>query len=81
MYRTIIRPPTIRPQAKVSSKEEKVHLWLEVTNLLIKKAIEQVPPEQRNQGVYLVYFLESKPDKTLRPILDLRGLKQICKEA
>ncbi len=43
-------------------------------NLLVKGAIEVVPPAQSESGFYSRYFLVPKKDGGLRPILDLRLL-------
>ncbi len=46
----------------------------EVMNLLVKGAIEVVPPAQSESGFYSRYFLVPKKDGGLQPILDLRLL-------
>jgi hypothetical protein len=43
-------------------------------NLLVKGAIEIVPPAQSESGFYSRYFLVPLKDGCLRPILDLRLL-------
>ncbi len=43
-------------------------------NLLVKGAIETVPPAQSESGFYSCYFLVPKKDGGLWPILDLRRL-------
>lgn len=48
----------------------------EVSKLLLKEAIEPVPREKGNQGLYLRYFTVLKKDRGLRPILYLRGLNE-----
>ncbi len=49
-------------------------LRAEVMSLLAKGAMETVPPAQSESGFYSRYFLVSKKDGGLRPILDLRHL-------
>ncbi|KAI2649105.1 Transposon Ty3-G Gag-Pol polyprotein [Labeo rohita] len=46
----------------------------EVETLLRKEAIEMVPPQDRESGLYSRYFIVPKKDGGLRPILDLRQL-------
>ncbi len=47
----------------------------EVEVLLEKGAIEYVPRSSRETGLYSRYFIVPKKDGGLRPILDLRVLK------
>ncbi len=51
-------------------------LRAEIHSLLEKGAIEVVHPEERESGFYSCYFMGSKKDSGLRPILDLRQLNQ-----
>ncbi len=46
----------------------------EVKALLEKGAIEDVPHSNRETGFYSLYFIVSKKDRGLCPILDLRVL-------
>ncbi len=48
----------------------------EVHSLLVKEAIERVPPPDRESGFYSRYFIVPKKDGGLRPILDLRHLNR-----
>ncbi|KAL0147128.1 hypothetical protein M9458_057652, partial [Cirrhinus mrigala] len=49
-------------------------LRAEIRSLLAKQAIEVVPPENTDCGLYSRYFLVPKKNGGLRPILDLRPL-------
>ncbi|KAL0166426.1 hypothetical protein M9458_038270, partial [Cirrhinus mrigala] len=51
-------------------------LRAEIRSLLAKQAIEVVPPENMECGLYSRYFLVPKKDGGLRPILDLRPLNR-----
>ncbi len=51
-------------------------LHAEVMSLLVKGAVETVPPAQSESGFYSHYFLVPKKDGGLRPILDLRHLNR-----
>ncbi len=69
------RPPRFRGVLDTSVRSDDAHvLHAEVMNLLEKGAIEIVPPAQSVSGFYSRYFLVSKKDGGLRPILDLRLL-------
>ncbi len=48
----------------------------EVHSLLVKEAIERVPPLYRESGFYGRYFIVPRKDGGLRPILDLRHLNR-----
>ncbi len=48
----------------------------EVHSLLVKEAIERVPPPDRESGFYGRYFIVPRKDGGLRPILDLRHLNR-----
>ncbi len=48
----------------------------EVDTLLRKEAIEVVPPHEREYGFYSWYFIVTKKDRGLHPILDLHQLKR-----
>ncbi len=48
----------------------------EAHSLLVKEAIERVPPLDREFGFYSQYFIVPKKDGGLRPILDLRHLNR-----
>lgn len=73
------QPPNRRPRDRAHSAKELTLLQLEAQELLRKKAIEVVPHNQRQRGVYSNYFLVPKVDETLRPILDLRFLNKFIK--
>lgn len=49
-------------------------LHSEVKSMLVKRAIEVVPPAQSESGFYSRYFIIPKKDGGLRQILDLRHL-------
>ncbi len=49
-------------------------LHQELSSLLLKGAIEEVPQSDLEQGFFSRYFLVSKRDGGLQPILDLRRL-------
>ncbi len=49
-------------------------LQQELSSLLLKGAIEEVPQSDIKQGFFIHYFLVPKRDGGLRPILDLRRL-------
>ncbi|KAI2666671.1 Transposon Ty3-G Gag-Pol polyprotein [Labeo rohita] len=51
-------------------------LRAEIRSLLAKQAIEVVPPENMECGLYSRYFPVPKKDGGLRPILDLRPLNR-----
>ncbi|KAI2653070.1 Transposon Ty3-I Gag-Pol polyprotein [Labeo rohita] len=51
-------------------------LRAEIRSLLAKQAIEVVPPENMECGLYSRYFLVPKKDGGLHPILDLRPLNR-----
>ncbi|XP_067284189.1 uncharacterized protein [Pseudorasbora parva] len=59
----------------VVSSEQALVLEKEVQTLLRKEAIERVPPHSRESRFYSRYFIVPKKDGGLRPILDLRQLK------
>ncbi len=48
----------------------------EVHSLLVKEAIERVPPPDRESGFYGRYFIVPRKDGGLHPILDLRHLNR-----
>ncbi len=54
--------------------EQALVMEREVDTLLRKEAIDVVPPHERESGLYSRYFIVSKKDGGLRPILDLRQL-------
>ncbi len=69
------RPQHFRSVLTTTVRSENAQvLRAEVMNLLGKEAIEIVPPAQSESGFYSHYFLVSKKDSSLRPILDLRLL-------
>ncbi len=49
-------------------------LHVEIGVLLVKDAIEPVPPADMRSGFYSAYFIVPKKSGGLRPILDLRVL-------
>ncbi len=61
----------IRSKTTTVRSEDAQVLRAEVMNLLVKGAIEIVPPAQSESGFYSRYFLISKKDSGMRPILDL----------
>ncbi|KAL0200147.1 hypothetical protein M9458_003334, partial [Cirrhinus mrigala] len=54
--------------------EQALVMEQEVETLLRKEAIEEVPPHDMESGFYSRYFIVSKKDGGLRPIIDLRRL-------
>ncbi len=72
------QPPTPRFNGvlltAVNSANEASVLQQEVSSLLLKGAIEEVPSSDLNRGFFSWYFLVPKKDGGLRPILDLRRL-------
>ncbi len=58
----------------MNSANEASLLQQEVSSLLLKGAIEEVPSSDLNRGFFSWYFLVLKKDGGLRPILDLRRL-------
>lgn len=44
---------------------------MEVKSLLVKEAIEHVPPPDRDSGFYSQHFIVPKKEGGLHPILDL----------
>jgi len=58
------------------SPEQGQILEQEVQSLLVKEAIERVPPQDREAGFYSRYFIVPKRDGGLRPIIDLRVLNR-----
>lgn len=69
------RPPRFRGVLPtVVGPEQALVLEQEVKTLLLKGAIERVPPPSRELGYYSRYFIVPKKDGGLRPILDLRVL-------
>ncbi len=69
------RPPRFRGVVATTVRSEDAQvLRAEVMNLLVKGAIEVVPPAQSESGFYSRYFLVPKKDGGLRPILELRLL-------
>lgn len=58
----------------VNSATQASVLQREISSLLLKGAIEEVPAEETEQGFYSRYFLVPKKGGGLRPILDLRRL-------
>lgn len=72
------RPPTsVTPTVftRVDSQYTSV-LQAEISSLLGKGAIREVPADNSQAGFYSRYFLVPKKDGRLRPILDLRGLNK-----
>ncbi|KAL0197625.1 hypothetical protein M9458_006165, partial [Cirrhinus mrigala] len=68
-------PPHFNGVVSTFVKPERAHLLTqELQTLLDKGAIEFVPLPNRESGYYSRYFLFSKKDGELRPILDLHGL-------
>ncbi len=63
---------TWRPPWYAVRSEDAQVLCAEVINLLVNGAIEIIPPAQSESSFYSCYFLTSKKDGGLRPILDLR---------
>ncbi len=61
---------------KCVNPEQALVLEQEVSSLLRTEAIEVVPPLDRESGFYSRYFVVSKKDGGLRPILDLRLLNR-----
>ena len=69
------RPPRFRGVVPTRVQDSNSHvLRTELRNLLGKRAIEMVPPDQIESGFYSRYFLVPKKDGGFRPILDLRHL-------
>lgn len=56
----------------MKSPQKVAALIAEITELLAKEAVTVVSREQRNSRLYSPYFLVSKKDRGMRPILDLR---------
>lgn len=54
-------------------------LSVEIRSLLLKGAIEKVPPLAQRDSFYSTYFLVPKKDGGFRPILDLRHLNVFLK--
>ena len=54
-------------------------LRAEIVSLVQKRAVREVPLEQRHIGFYSRYFLVKKKGGGLRPILDLRALNKYLK--
>ena len=55
-------------------------LEAEVEDLLRKDTIEIVPFQERNLGFYSTFFLVSKKNGKMRPIINMRPLKQASSE-
>ncbi len=69
------RPPRFRGVVATTVRSEDAQvLRAEMIYLLVKGAIEVVPPAQSESGFYSRYFLIPKKDSGLRPILDFRLL-------
>jgi len=77
-------PPPFRGirEANLSSQEEIGFLSTEIQALLQKQAVSVVHSEDREKGLYSMYFLVSNKPGEFRPILDLRILNQhiVCKK-
>ncbi|CAL9704266.1 unnamed protein product [Knipowitschia caucasica] len=75
------KPPTSVSPLVVTQvhSEHRAVLLSEISTLLEKKAIREVPPGDRQVGFYSRYFLIPKKDGNLRPILDLRGLNRFIR--
>lgn len=71
-------PPAFRGvhEKRISSPQEKEFLENEIRDLLLKQAISEVPPQNRDQGLYSPYFVVPKKSGGYRPILDLRALNE-----
>ncbi|MGL4249587.1 MAG: reverse transcriptase domain-containing protein, partial [Aeromonas sp.] len=61
-------------QTVVNSASQASVLRQELSSLLLKGAIEEIPPTDVEQGFFSRYFLVPKKGGGLRPILDLRRL-------
>ncbi|KAL0165098.1 hypothetical protein M9458_040851, partial [Cirrhinus mrigala] len=72
------RPPRYRGvlSTTVHSDTQAAVLRAEVAVLLVKDAIEPVPPAEMKSGFYSPYFIVPKKSGGLRPILDLRALNR-----
>ncbi|KAI2644176.1 Protein P [Labeo rohita] len=71
------RPPRFNGVLMSTVREQNASiLQEEIHNLLGKCAVEKVPLADRESGFYSRYFLVSKKDGGLRPILDLRPLNR-----
>ncbi|KAL0160989.1 hypothetical protein M9458_044714, partial [Cirrhinus mrigala] len=72
------RPPRYRGvlSTSVHSDTHAAVLRAEVAVLLVKDAIEPVPPAEMKSGFYSPYFIVPKKSGGLRPILDLRALNR-----
>ena len=77
-------PPPFRGlrEANLSSQEEIGFVSTEIQALLQKQAVSVVHSQDREKGLYSMYFLVPKKTGEFRPILDLRSLNQhiACKK-
>ena len=68
-------PPTFQGVRVTRAKGDRARfLREEIQSLLLKAAIERVPPGEVEEGFYSTFFLTSKKDGTWRPILNLKPL-------
>ena len=68
-------PPTFRGVRATRAMGDRARfLREEIQSLLLKNAIERVPPGEVKEGFYSTFFLTSKKDGTWRPILNLKPL-------
>ena len=69
----VTRTPTF---TTVGDPQQRAVLQEELSTLLEKEAIREVPSGDHQAGFFSCYFLAPKRDGGLRPILDLRGLNR-----
>ncbi|KAI7809562.1 hypothetical protein IRJ41_011558 [Triplophysa rosa] len=73
----VMKPPLFNGVLSSHAEESSAHILNEeISSLLMKGAIQVVPPSLISQGFYSRYFLVPKKDGSLRPILDLRMLNK-----
>ena len=71
------RPPMFKKVVfSHASGQAATVLQEEITSLISKRAIREVPQDRIKEGFYSRYFLVPKKGGGLRPILDLRALNQ-----
>ena len=72
------RHPTqvTRPRGGVSLLQEQSLLNEEISKMLSKGAISELPPEEANQRFYSSLFLVPKKDGGTRPVINLKSLNE-----